>query len=201
MYVVLCMSYHNITVSDEIYRKLSHLKGDLSFNALFAKFLEKEKNENKGVDLSEFLGAWKITDAEWNEIETKMVVLDTNILVEILRNSKHSALLVEKISKTAPVSTTMINEYELLLGAKFSDKPFENETKVQVLLKKLTVLHLTKDSVALASQIQANLMKKGQQVDFADLLIAAIALANNQTLVTRNVKHFERVPGLKIEKW
>ncbi len=34
-----------------------------------------------------------------------------------------------------------------------------------------------------------------------DLLIGAIALANDATLLTRNYQHFQRLPGLKIEDW
>jgi tRNA(fMet)-specific endonuclease VapC len=40
-----------------------------------------------------------------------------------------------------------------------------------------------------------------KKIGRADLLIAAIALARGDTLVTRNVKHFRQVPGLKLENW
>ena len=35
----------------------------------------------------------------------------------------------------------------------------------------------------------------------SDILIASIALANKQTVITRNKRHFERVPGLQVEGW
>ncbi len=41
----------------------------------------------------------------------------------------------------------------------------------------------------------------GQRVAEPDLRVAAIALARDATLVTGNVRHFERVPGLRIENW
>ncbi len=40
-----------------------------------------------------------------------------------------------------------------------------------------------------------------EKIGRADLLIAAITLAREATLVTRNVKHFRQVPGLKVENW
>jgi tRNA(fMet)-specific endonuclease VapC len=43
--------------------------------------------------------------------------------------------------------------------------------------------------------------KKLKKVGRADLLIAAIALANRATLVTRNLRHFRQVPGLQLENW
>ena len=43
--------------------------------------------------------------------------------------------------------------------------------------------------------------KKLKKIGRADMLIACFALARKAILVTRNVKHFQQVPGLKIENW
>ena len=48
-------------------------------------------------------------------------------------------------------------------------------------------------------RLRAN--KKLKKIGRADLLIAAITLANRATLVTRNLKDFRQVPGLKVENW
>ena len=45
------------------------------------------------------------------------------------------------------------------------------------------------------------LMKKGQPIGIMDVQIAAHALAENLILVTHNTRHFERIPGLKLEDW
>lgn len=50
-------------------------------------------------------------------------------------------------------------------------------------------------------KIRAQLANAGTPIGSNDLLIAAIALANNLILVTHNVREFKRVPGLKIEDW
>ena len=43
--------------------------------------------------------------------------------------------------------------------------------------------------------------KKLKKIGRADLLIASIALARRATLVTRNLRHFQQVPGLLVENW
>lgn len=50
-------------------------------------------------------------------------------------------------------------------------------------------------------RLRAELERKGQPLAEPDLMIAAIGLARNLVLVTGNVKHFERVEGLKLEDW
>jgi tRNA(fMet)-specific endonuclease VapC len=49
--------------------------------------------------------------------------------------------------------------------------------------------------------LRAELRRGGRFIGANDLMIAAIALANDLTLVARNVAEFERVPGLLIEDW
>lgn len=49
--------------------------------------------------------------------------------------------------------------------------------------------------------IKANLERKGMRIDDFDLLIGASAIFSGMAMVTENVKHFDRIPNIRIEKW
>jgi predicted nucleic acid-binding protein len=49
--------------------------------------------------------------------------------------------------------------------------------------------------------IKAQLEKAGSPLDDFDLIIASCALSNNLMLVTNNVRHFQRIEGLKLTNW
>ena len=52
-----------------------------------------------------------------------------------------------------------------------------------------------------AVEVYISLKSKGQLIGDADILIASYCLANDYTLVTRNINDFERIDGLKIVNW
>ena len=52
-----------------------------------------------------------------------------------------------------------------------------------------------------AAEIYADLRAAGQLIEDADILITAIALVNDLTLVTNNTAHFSRIVGLQLEDW
>jgi len=56
-------------------------------------------------------------------------------------------------------------------------------------------------SLDIYAKEKARLKKKGQLIDDFDLLIGSSAIANEMVLVTRNVKHFNRISGINIENW
>ena len=49
--------------------------------------------------------------------------------------------------------------------------------------------------------LRAELERQGRPLAAPDLQIAAIALSRDLTLITGNVRHFGRVPGLRVENW
>ena len=63
------------------------------------------------------------------------------------------------------------------------------------------MLNLDKDSAILAGKIEANLIKKGEIIDLEDIMIGAIAIINDETLITRNIKHFSKIKNLKIQSY
>jgi len=69
------------------------------------------------------------------------------------------------------------------------------------LLPALEVLSFDKLSAETYGEIRVRLECQGTPLDEADLMIAAIALRHDLPIATGNVRHFERVPGLRVEDW
>lgn len=65
----------------------------------------------------------------------------------------------------------------------------------------MNVVGFDAKAACICGQLRAELEKKGQLLDLADLEIAAIALAGDFTLVTGNMRHFGRIKNLKVENW
>ncbi len=68
-------------------------------------------------------------------------------------------------------------------------------------IEHVEILQLDEDIERKAGEIYADLRKKGELISDADILIAAIVLANDSVLVTNNTDHFKRIKNLKIENW
>ncbi len=123
-------------------------------------------------------------------------LLDTNILVDHIRGKE----VINQVFTGDEAAISIITLAELTHGAYKSDNPKNSLSKVDYTIDKLNlqVENLSKDIVNTFGEIKANLEKKGQRLEDFDLLIAATAKVNNLTLVTRNIKHFKRIAGLKL---
>ncbi|MDE1863576.1 MAG: type II toxin-antitoxin system VapC family toxin [Thaumarchaeota archaeon] len=130
-----------------------------------------------------------------------MTCFDTDFLVACLHNEPQAIEKLENMQtgQDGSATTTTVNAAELWKGA-FRAKDKENEiTKVRHLLDLLELITLDLDSARLAGELDASTRSK--TVGESDLFIASIALVNKQVLITRNKKHFMRIPGLRVEGW
>lgn len=129
-----------------------------------------------------------------------MFCLDTNIVIDIFRGD--SALKKKMMQfQGQKFSITSITLCELFKGAW---KSKNTEKAVQLITDFYKSVELLDFDVASANLFGLNntvLEKKGSKIPEADLMIASLTIANNKILITRDAKHFKKIPDLNFEKW
>ncbi len=126
-----------------------------------------------------------------------MVCLDTDVFINILRNNERTISIIKEIQKTNQMTTTVINNFELWKGF-YRTKSVRDEKAIIELLDIISLLEFDEKASKKAAEIFEYLRKKGKTVDALDVMIASIAITNNEPLLTFNKKHFENIPGLKL---
>ncbi|MFH1316817.1 MAG: type II toxin-antitoxin system VapC family toxin [Candidatus Woesearchaeota archaeon] len=120
----------------------------------------------------------------------KKVCLDTDVCIEIIKNSDQGKMILNKIYDHE-VSISSITMFELLL----------RETNLSIIDKffnRVEILEFNAPSSRIASQIFKNLKSSGKIIEIRDIFIASIAVSNNCELATLNKKHFDVISGLKV---
>ncbi len=134
-------------------------------------------------------------------MEAVKAIIDTDLLIDLLRNKKEAVELVTKLEQNNfLLCTTAINIFELHHGAHKSKDAQSNLQAINALIRRLVILPLSSKSAQKAGHLYAELERKGQPIGLRDTFIAAIALTRECNLATRNVEHFSKISKLKIIK-
>lgn len=130
-----------------------------------------------------------------------MYFLDSCICIDFMRGKLPA--MYEFLQKNDPrlFKIPAIVEAELYLGAEKSKNPKANRLLVSQFMLPFETMSFDTLAAKEHALIRSQLEAKGERIGPNDLLIAAIARSHNATLVTHNVKEFERVKGLKLEDW
>jgi tRNA(fMet)-specific endonuclease VapC len=86
-------------------------------------------------------------------------------------------------------------------GVAKSNFPERNKLALIKFLTPFEILSFSDTAAAVYGRVRSDLEKSGQIIGPYDLLIRAQALSGKLTLVTNNVREFQRIPGLAIENW
>lgn len=122
------------------------------------------------------------------------IVLDTDVLVSDLRGK--TSVLRELEGKNP--ATTVINAFELFHGAYKSKESSANLSATRGLLGSLRLVGLSVKAAERAGEVLAQAQKAGHAIEIRDLLIGCIAREEGLSLLTHNVKHFRKIPGLTV---
>lgn len=132
-------------------------------------------------------------------MKTKKYLLDTNICISMLKN-KYGVR--ETILRVKPENcyVSEITLGELYYGASFSNNKEERLKDVAFVIDHFKVISVS-ETLPLFGDIKADLRREGNLIDDFDILIGCAAILNHLIVVTDNVKHLGRLPGVMIENW
>lgn len=129
-----------------------------------------------------------------------MYILDTDICSYTIKNRpSHIAQKFESI-EASKLTISSITGAELLFGAKkIGSSSLVN--LVEGFLGRLIILPWGKPQAYEYANLRTSLEQNGKIIGNMDMLIASHALSIDAVLVSNNLKHFEKVPNLKLENW
>lgn len=127
-------------------------------------------------------------------------VLDTSFIINYLRHGGKWEEEIAKLRGDGEFGISVITYGELYYGSLRASSPIKEREKYESFLKSFEVkmVPLEIKTVEIYAQTKLVLEKKGEKLDDFDLLIGATAVTGNAILVTDNVKHFIRFPGLEV---
>lgn len=124
-------------------------------------------------------------------------LLDTDVSVEILRG--RDAGLRERLATERIPGISAITRMELAFGARRGRS--RTEVLTEQYLRRVESVGFDADAAERAADVRAVLAAAGTPIGHYDTLIAGHALALDVPLVTRNIREFQRVPGLSVALW
>ena len=131
------------------------------------------------------------------------MLLDTSVCIDLMREAgsrtsgpAHNAL--RRLEDT-PLSISMFSVCELNTGAVLSDQDGLERRRIADLVKRLTVLYPDTGFPVLYGEAAAALLSAGTPIPVMDLLIGVTAKMWGLPVLTRDIRHFERIPGLIVE--
>ncbi len=132
-----------------------------------------------------------------------MMMLDTDIIIELLKGNKEAIEKVSSLSQSnIQLCTSAINVHEILTSTSPPDKKTLNS--ILDALSSLKILELDFDSAKKSYEIYASLKisnAKNTDENHLRVLAASIAITKGIPLITRNTKGYSGIPNLKIETW
>lgn len=119
------------------------------------------------------------------------VVVDTSILIDVLRGGSEARDLLRRERGNGPLHASEITRLEVLAGMRLKE-----EDRTRALFRAFVWHPLDEELTEIAGELGRRWLQSHSGIDSADLAIAATAVALNARLLTRNVRHFPMFEGL-----
>lgn len=122
------------------------------------------------------------------------ICLDTSALIAFLKGREPGASAVEAVVRDSTCYVTAITVYELLFGVARASRQIGEEQ----LLSVMQTLPFDDQAARRAAVLHDELIRANADIGIKDVLIAAICLERELSILTLNEKHFRRVPQLNV---
>jgi len=133
-----------------------------------------------------------------------MACLDTTVVLDLTgragaRKKADALAKLRQLEHDQPHTITRFSILELLIGAEGAPDRALAFRRFLPVIERLEILEFDAKAMNVYPRIHARLRTLNRLSGVMDMLIASIAVANDQRLITRNRRHFELVPGLRVD--
>lgn len=126
-----------------------------------------------------------------------MYLIDSDVLINFLKGEEIAVKTIKKL-QNKPLYISVISVGEILEGL-LETKNMKKLSSFKELLKTVTTINIDFQIIEKFASVRKFLREKGLLIDNFDLLIASACLALDLILISNNISHFKRIPGLKIK--
>jgi len=131
------------------------------------------------------------------------MILDTSFVEDVSREDQDALAKADALAaENVPERLSVLTLYELYWGVGYVDAPQREKETVDAVLATKEIYDVTPEIARKAGRIAGQLTSDGQPLnDPGDELIGAIGVVHDEPVLTKNVDHFERIPGLEVETY
>ena len=127
-------------------------------------------------------------------MENRLIVVDTDVIIDFFRDKPPAANVFAELISLEKAAMTAISVFELYAGIEGAKRL----TQIETLVRELIILPLDTLEAAIAGRIYTQLKSRGKLVGTHDILIAAICVANDLPLYTKNIAHFSEIKEIRL---
>ena len=130
------------------------------------------------------------------------MIVDTSFVIDLMNGTPEAVEKAKQLWKEKEnLFVTTVTIFELWSGVTQSQKPEQEKRKILGVLGSQLILELDEESAEEGGRIDGLLVREGLRIEPEDCMIAGIAKHHQETILTRNIKHFGRIKGLSVESY
>ncbi len=126
--------------------------------------------------------------------------LDANAIIDILNGNKSILAKIASLPSLNNIHIPDIAYYEVMRGFAYKPNP-KLQQHFDYFSRLFGIEYQTQNSLNIAAEQYATLLKKGTPIEDDDILIGSLAIANEAILVSNNTKHLSRLQNIQLENW
>lgn len=129
------------------------------------------------------------------------LMLDTNICIALIKQKPAGVLKRFNDFQVGDICISSVTLAELRYGVAKSQFQEKNQAALDDFILPLEIAVFDESAASYYGALRASLERKGTPIGAMDLMIGAHALSQNLTIVTNNVREFNRIPNLVVVDW
>lgn len=130
------------------------------------------------------------------------MIVDTDVLIHLMQGNEQATRKIAALeNQHVPLHISSITQFELYHSLERVDDTSNRRRQIEAVLDSKPVYSADSPVMKKAGRLDGRLTANGNAIGIGDTIIAATALVHEESVLTKNVAHFERIDGLEIDSF